>query len=324
MIEFLKRYEAVNEFSAKGDSLFVLSDKFICRDSVERVYEGLFYCIRRWKEYLLTQNKEETNLIVLNKSLDKIHEISGEPNYALWLLTDTGLIPAGNSVFRLNDDLKLTKTNIEIFSKSCNREIGIRRAKNAVLCDDYNTNTLKWRFELGENTKVEGDFFLFDKIVVFSTSSQNLIGLDTKNGKELWRLSKSNLHYQMQPSKNLLVGLASNSQGDNFFQVVDPLTGERMVDKSFNKFFYETNPSLACVSKDHYYFISNIMGDGSGSKSTRENHLGCINLRTHEIEWIKKIVSKDEYVEFKKPEYNDGKLYLLDGNRTLHIYLTTE
>lgn len=177
-----------------------------------------------------------------------------------------------------------------------------------------------WSLDFSEN-RVNGSVLLINHILVFSTTNQDLIGIEIETGKELWRLSNCNMHHQQQPNTNYLVGLSANSFGDNFYQVIDPISGMKIVDKKLENFYYETRPNKACVTATHYYFISNVLGDGTGTKSERITHLGCINLQTHEIEWIEKVgTTSDRQSEYQKPEINNNKIYLLDGEQTLHIY----
>jgi len=177
-----------------------------------------------------------------------------------------------------------------------------------------------WSLDFSQN-RVNGSVLLINDKIVFSTTNQDLIGVEIETGKELWRLSNCNLHHQQQPNTNYLVGLSANSFGDNFYQVIDPICGKKIIDKKFENFFYETTPNKACITETHYYFISNVFGDGTGTKSERITHLGCINLQTHDIEWIEKVGNTSErQSEYQKPEINNNKIYLLDGEQTLHIY----
>jgi len=181
-----------------------------------------------------------------------------------------------------------------------------------------------WNLDFSEN-RINGKVLLIKNILIFPTTNQDLIGIEIETGKELWRLPNCNLYHQQQPNTGYLVGLSANSFGDNFYQVIDPIRGEKLIDKKFEDFFYETTPNLACISETHYYFISNVLGDGTGKKSERVSHLGCINLKTHELEWVKKMSRNTEKIsEFKKPEYHQGKFYLLDGEQSLHIYERNE
>jgi hypothetical protein len=269
---------------------------------------------------LLTQNKKEDNILVLDKDLKIIKEITGASNYALWLLNSCSLIPVEDKVFEITDSLSLAETEVVIFPKDCIHKYGFRRAKNTILCDELDNGQLKWKFELGDNVKVGGDFILMDKLIVVSTTTdQDLIGIEIETGKELWRLSNCNFHHQQQPNTNYLIGLSANSFGDNFYQVIDPINGERIVNKKFENFFYETTPNLACITETHYYFISNVLGDGTGIKSEKITHLGCINLQTHEVEWVERIKGNG----YLRPEVHNDKFYLLDGEQTLQILETT-
>lgn len=320
MIKHIEKIGLVCEFKFINEKLFILTQNEIIDKETNKSLKGNFYCIRKWRNYVLTQNKNEENILILNCNLDFISEITGESNYALWLLNLCDLIPVDDKVFRLTESLKLEETKISIFSKDCRDKFCIRRSKNSVLCYVLENDQLNWKFELGNDINVGGDFILFNKLVIVPTTNQDLIGIEIETGKELWRLSNCNLHYQQQPITNYLVGLSANSFGDNLYQVIDPISGKKIIDKKFPNFFYETTPYNACITSTHYYFISNVMGDGD-FKSRRITNLGCINLQSHEIEWIEEIgTTSDRRSEYQKPEIQNNKIYLLDGEQTLHIY----
>jgi hypothetical protein len=234
-------------------------------------------------------------------------EVRREYQYSLKRVSNKEIIWSEKSMLRpsvvSSQDLFFTDILGSVFSKK------VLNSGDTIWTIDFSNNKL--------NPKVK----LIKDILVFETSNQDLIGVESQTGKELWRLSNSNLHLQQQPNTNHLVGLSSNSFGDNFYQVIDPISGKKIVDKKFENFFYETTPNLACITETHYYFISNVLGDGTGTKSERITHLGCINLQTHEIEWIEKIGTTSERRNgYLKPEVHNNKFYLLDGDETLHIY----
>ncbi len=320
-MKIIRNIKSVKEFKFLNNSLFVVTENDIQKDETNEIIKGEFYCTRIWKNFLLTQSKTESNILILNEGFQIVKEISGASNYALWLINSCSLIPVDDKVFKLSDSLNLEEVEVSIFPKDCINNFGIRRAKNSVLCDNINLNQLQWKFELGNDIKVGGDFILMNKLVIVPTTNQDLIGIEIETGKELWRLSNCNLNHQRQPNTNYLVGLSANSFGDNFYQVIDPISGKKLVDKKFDDFFFETTPNKACITETHYYFISNVLGDGTGTKSERITHFGCINLQTHEIEWVEKVGNtSDRRSEYQKPEINKNKIYLLDGEQTLHIY----
>lgn len=164
--------------------------------------------------------------------------------------------------------------------------------------------------------RISGNLFLFKNIIIIPILNQDLLGIDIDTGEELWRLHNCNHYHQKHPNTGNLIGLSSNSFGDNFYQIIDPISGEKVIDKKFENFYYETTPNLACISESHYYFISNLLGDGTGTKSERVSHLGCINLITHELEWIEKIDGS----AYQKPEVQNNKFYLIDGDKILKIF----
>lgn len=176
-----------------------------------------------------------------------------------------------------------------------------------------------WSLDFSAN-KIRGNVLLFNDALVFTTANDEIIGIDINTGGELWRLANINVgFFQVQPETNYLVSLNSNSVGDNWYVVIDPIEGRVLLNKKFENFYFDAAGNKACITETHYYFISNVMGDGINNE--RITNLGCINLRTHELEWIEKVGTTDSYrSEYQKPEINGNKIYLLDGKETLHIY----
>lgn len=255
-----------------------------------------------------------------------------KPNNEIWFLNESYLFEAKRTEVRREFEysfyntfekrIKWTEKSTKRLSSLSNVYLLFTDISGSVLeRKDIENGAVIWALDFSEN-KIIGKPFLLKNIITITTSNQDLIGIEIETGKELWRLSNCNLHHQQQqPNTNYLVGLSANSFGDNFYQVIDPISGKKIVDKIFENFFYETTPNLACITETHYYFISNVLGDGTGKKSERQTHLGCINLQSHEIEWIEQIGStSDRRSSYQKPEINGNKIYLLDGEKTLHIY----
>lgn len=186
---------------------------------------------------------------------------------------------------------------------------------------DFNSGKKLWSLDFSEN-RVIGTVHLIENILIFPTTNKDVIGIAIESGKELWRIQ--NVHsgyFQTQPETNYLVSFNSNSMGDNWYCVINPLTGEKVVDKKFDKFHYGTGSTQACIDGDYYYFISDLMGFPEEMRTERITHLGCINLQSHEIKWIEEVgKTADRRSGYQKPEVHNGKVYLLDGEQTLHIY----
>jgi len=321
MIRNLNKINSVKEFGFYDNNLCVLTSDNIKFKNIE--ISGNYRCFKFWNNFLIYQNLIGSNLIFydLEKHL-VVKEFTGATEYVLWYLNNNSQIPIDEKVFILTRNLELKETNLNEFPRCSNEKYAIDRFKNTVECTDVYEGNLIWKFELGDNIKVVGDFILLDNLVIVSTTNQDLIGIELESGKELWRLKniKSNF-FQIQPITNYLISLISNSVGDNWYYVINPLSGKLILEKKFKNFNHGAGGSKACIDETHYYFISNEFGYPSEMRTERVTHLGCINLQTHDIEWIEKVgTTTDRRSEYQKPEIKGNKIYLLDGEQRLHIY----
>ena len=316
----IENIHEVKEFAFKNNELFILTNRYIKFGGIE--IKGEFRCITFWEDYLLYQNLKGNNIIIYNPLEQRVIKvINGAREYGLWFLDKYGKIPVDDKVMSLNPFLELIETN-SVFSTCSNGIYNFNRFKNSVKCTYVSIGEIKWILELGEGVKVNGDFYLFNQIIVVPISNNGIVGINIETGKELWRLANINANsFQIQPKTNYLISLDSNSIGDNWYYVISPTNGQIIVDKKFDCFYYGAGGSQACIDDNHYYFISNTMGFPKEMRTEKITHLGCINLQTHEIEWMNKIgTTSDKKIEYQKLEVHDGKIYLLDEEKTLHIY----
>ncbi len=310
-----------NEFFVKDSSDSIIKFPFQILESQSKKISGkyLFY---QEGEYCYKVDCETMNHNIFYKT---------KHGFDIWICNEDFIFLAKRTEIRREYefsllDLKSGKTKwsdksmIRYFSKTDNQLLFTDFFGEIYKKRRFEDGSTVWTLDFSEN-RINGNVLLIDNVLVFPTTNQDLIGIEIETGKELWRLPNCNLHHQQQPNTNYLVGLASNSFGDNFYQVIDSVSGKKIVYKKFDNFFYETQPTLACITAIHYYFISNVVGDGTGIKSERQTHLGCINLQTHEIEWIEKVgTTANRVSSYQKPEINGNKIYLLDGEKTLYIY----
>ena len=316
-------------------SLIGLNNEFFIKDRDDQIIKFPFQVLENktrkiTDKYLFYQEGKICFKVDFDTLIRSVfYEINSD--FEIWICNDDYIFLAKRTDIRREYEFSLVnlrngiikwsdKSMIRYFSKDDNQFLftdflGEIYKKRSV----ENGDTI-WTLDFSEN-KINGNVLLIKNVLVFPTTTQDLLGIEIDTGKELWRLFNCNLYHQQQPETNYLVGLSSNSFGDNFYQVIDPINGKILVDKKFDNFYYETQPTLACITETHYYFISNVIGDGTGTKSERQTHLGCINLQSHEIEWIEQIGStSDRRSSYQKPEINGNKIYLLDGEKTLNIY----
>lgn len=322
MIEVTKIRNVV-EFAFFYNSIVVLTNKGIEHIGNGNKLEGRFYCIRNFENILLTQNNDENNIIVLDNYLNIVKEITGANYYSLWLLNKNNQIPIDEDTYILNKSLELIKTNRTEFPGICNSRYSISRFKNTIKCTDVFTGEFFWEYDFSKKEMVIEDFILVKNILIVSTSSETLIAINLETGKELWRLDSCGYYFQKHPTKNYLISFVSDTFGDNKYLVIDPFKGAKIIEKEFDVSF-ETSPLFACITDTHYYFISNLISNSPGNVE-RITHLGAINFKTHNIEWFEKISkTKGRNYEYQKPEYYNNRFYLLDGEKTLHIYERNE
>ena len=68
---------------------------------------------------------------------------------------------------------------------------------------NLNSKETIWTINFSDN-RLKPKVILINDILVLETSNQDLIGIELQTGKELWRLSNSNMHLQQQPNTNYL------------------------------------------------------------------------------------------------------------------------
>lgn len=316
-------------------SLIGLNNEFFIKDKDDQIIKFPFQVLENQTKkitdkYLYYQEGKicfRVDFDTLSRSV--FYEINSD--FEIWICNDDYIFLAKRTEIRReyefslvnlrNDKIKWSdKSMIRYFSKDDNQLLF-----TDFLGEIYKKRSVEngdeiWTLDFSEN-RINGNIHLINNVLVFPTTTQDLIGIEIETGIELWRLKNIIAgFFQVQPKTNYLISLNANSAGNNWYHVIDPLNGEKLIDKKFDNFFYDAMGSKACITETHYYFISNVVGDG-GQKDERITHLGCINLQTHEIEWIEKIgTTSDRYSSYQKPEFHNNKMYLLDGDQTLHIY----
>ena len=178
---------------------------------------------------------------------------------------------------------------------------------------------LCWTYSLPEGEKISGDIYLHENVLVIPSmvgqmpyNKNYLQGVDVNTGKEVWKDEGYFLHLQQDSQTGLLYGFAGEK-----YQVIDPITGNKLVDKEFTGLKEEKRMQV-------YQGMSRLYGDGLYFISDYvENHYDCqfgkINTESHEIEFIQKL-DVAEGVKANPPIYHRGKIYIKDNLGTLHIY----
>lgn len=186
----------------------------------------------------------------------------------------------------------------------------------------YISNSLQeviWAISFSEGERIAGEIYLHKDILVVPSmvgqmpnNKNYLQGIDVNTGKEIWKDEGYFLHLQQDTQTGLLYGFAGEK-----YQVIDPITGDKLVDKKFTGLKEEKRLQV-------YQGMSRLYGDGLYFISDHvENYYDCqfgkINTENHEIEFIKKL-DVAEGVKADPPIYHKGRLYVKDSLKTLHIF----
>ena len=134
-----------------------------------------------------------------------------------------------------------------------------------------------------------------------------LLGLDARTGEEKWSIEDARYLYVQDLEKGYLYGI-----GGNLFQVIDVKNGKILVYERLSSEIekYKVFPARkGCLSPNGLYFYSN----------SADCKFGLINLHTHKIEFVVDL-NFSNGVKITDLSYHNGRLYILDTDKTLHIF----
>lgn len=134
-----------------------------------------------------------------------------------------------------------------------------------------------------------------------------LLGLDARTGEEKWSIEDARYLYVQDLEKGYLYGI-----GGNLFQVIDVKNGKILVYERLSSEIekYKVFPAMkGCLSPNGLYFYSN----------SADCKFGLINLHTHKIEFVVDL-NFSNGVKITDLSYHNGRLYILDTDKTLHIF----
>lgn len=278
--------------------------------------DGDYTGIRIFNRYVITQERNETNLIFFNpeQKNGKV-VISGDGQYILWrsvIFNNRFFVPivSENGTFHLLIDEFLTKKFFKL-----NRTVGgiigdygFYRLKNILYGIKLFSQDIKLKYSFDENCLVNEPFYFSNENLILSTSDKKLSCISSHDGILKWELSDCLQFYSQHPISGNLYGF----HGERY-QVIDTLKGEKIVDTIFegSKEKYKILPSqnVNKVYEDGLYFVSNTYGC----------KFGKIDIENHCIDFVQDLGVKPG-VEAYTPTYKDGKIYILDSEKTLHIF----
>ena len=188
-------------------------------------------------------------------------------------------------------------------------EKNIDKATEIGRYDFYNLKIL-WTYHLPPLMHTYGRFYLVDQVLIFRTNTAHLIGLDIETGKELWRLEKCNRAFHILEEQQKMFSLQTNR-----YQVIDPIKGEKVIEKRFEDIEEKLNiwpsPHLANVYPEGLYFVSNYQG----------TRFGMVDIYNSEIAWVQDHNPEaGRYEGLAAPVLHQDKLYLHEAGKTLYVY----
>lgn len=198
--------------------------------------------------------------------------------------------------------------------------------KSKLLCVNIENGQVRWDFsasELGKFSdhegihegKIDGSILECNGILIMSVTGNKLIGIDNKNGKLLWKNEYPPKGFFYQQYKNEFFTLHEN------FCQINLHTGEEKSLYPFFKVFEEQNTEAYTkqILTDKYLFT---IGQWDLVILQWDKKTGEILWR-HELYPKTKtgrngITLKGDVLE--PVQYDNGKLYVLDSTKTLHIF----
>lgn len=293
----------------KADSLYLLNG----------IQEEKF--IPKVSDYYLNKNKlfyQQENLrdiFVLDIVTKEQHKVEGSFSIGSKILfSENGFYVIGESsgskkLFLIDHSFAIKQCidyTFPLMLLSTNDGILFKK-KGQILIFDIHQNKEVWFFELPSDEKVQA-VEQVNGVLVVQSSVNKLYGLDEHTGKQLWELSNVSYHHTYHAETGMLY-----SFGGETFRVINPRTGEIVVDKKFEgaeeKYRISPQGHMHSLSEDHLYFMSN----------WHEPRFGAVNLKTHEIAFVQELEA-EEGVKGGIPHYYNGKLCIKDSLDALHIF----
>ena len=133
-----------------------------------------------------------------------------------------------------------------------------------------------------------------------------LLGLDARTGEEKWSIEDADYRYIQDPMTGYLYDI-----GGKRFNVVDPGEGKILYkgDMTAENKKFDILPEWGILGKNSIYFIDNFP----------RSRVGRIDLKTYKIEFVVDL-NFSNGVKITDLSYHNGRLYILDTDKTLHIF----
>jgi outer membrane protein assembly factor BamB len=312
-IKNVDKYDVLNQ-------LYVLSESNLSIYNLSLENETMInqvFCFALREDYLYYQNKNIGEILLLDLRTKKKSILNG--NFSIY-----GKIVFGSKSFYILNQINEKNffsiidyqsqeiiSNIQMSNSLliCELKKGLLfKKKNELFCLSVNNFEKEWIFIIDEWLRINGNIIVDNNLILFTSNNGNLFCIDTDLGSKKWEITDCLEHFTKHPISGNLYGF----HGERY-QVIDTLKGEKIVDTIFegSKEKYRILPSqnVNKVYEDGLYFVSNTYGC----------KFGKIDIENHCIDFVQDLGVKPG-VEAYTPTYKDGKIYILDSEKTLHIF----
>ena len=289
----IKRYTAFYHFNlleCYDDVLYFSTDQ-----NIQSLDNNAFVFKTIWNKHFYNPYLYLSEKLILERKYDRI--------------TKKGKVV----IFEAESGKELWKRNYDYpLFNIIDREIAYLRNYifNDIEIVDVNSGNSLWSFH--SEFEISKDVLFYINTIILSIEIKpleeyRLLGLDARTGEEKWRIEDARYLYVQDLEKGYLYGI-----GGNLFQVIDVKNGKILVYERLSSEIekYKVFPARkGCLSPNGLYFYSN----------SPDCKFGLINLHTHKIEFVVDL-NFSNGVKITDLSYHNGRLYILDTDKTLHIF----
>ena len=321
MMKLIKQESQVNKYALFNSYLLLNKvNSFEIKDTNDYHSEGLintsFWYFKMVNDMLFAQPDNGEYIYIYNVQGKLIEQLAG--NFFLWrnfAYENTLYVRGKENGIKTGYKINLNDFSIAEFPNlaipDCHKN-GIAAYYDVGYLSVVNIETQKENFKIYLDETIDGNFYLYNDVLVVSFKNRQLVGFSSITGKKLWDLENCFNYYNLDESTGLLYGY-----GGERFEVIDAVKGKKVVLKQFEGSMKQHGifvpQHMHTLSGDGLYFTSN----------ERQIKFGKINIQNYEIEFVQELIEDKERIgraSAHKPICHNGRLYILDSVETLHIF----
>lgn len=314
----VKQYKAVKKYAALTGNVLVLSTQqglAVITGQVEKVIsEAPVFTFVPFKEQIIFQEKNGKVLHIYHLKEGNTQTIEGQ--FYLWMsciyngqFFVTGKTADGATKAFIIQDGTAVSTPLEETPNLMYNGVAYSD-KGTLEARDINTGNLLWEKKFDAGLTIHGSLLGKAGNVIAALSNYTLLALDAATGKEKWSLSKTLPLYSTASGTDLLYGY-----GSDVYQVIDPAKGVKLTDLDLTEAHKPLNispsPDTYPIAGNKMYFINYLAAP----------RFGALDVQTHAIDFVQDL-EVAEGVTGQVPQYQEGRLYILDTENTLHVFET--